>query len=460
MVNQMQSIRISKAGVTLSLFLVLVYLKIHLTIPGLGIPYFWAHALAWMHLIRTNRAKMTAGFTTAAAFVLIFQYLLTAENYASPSKQDSQYFIYWLLNFGTFVGWIATLQDCNPRTINKIARFFMYGMLLVAFSEVYLGARPVIDEIRSLYTSTSSLYNFVDRDIQQYGAIRATALTSEPSSAGNYFGFLAILLISTSRRMKLAFAEALVLCIAAIYLFRTPTIAFYIAFAAIILVFGKSDRKRAILGNCLTCITLAAAIVIPYLLYLNLLPALTPYTGGFTSTGSFYIRQIAPINTFLGMTSESPIMGFGFQYSEYSRDINSVVLASEYGGFYTTSQLSDMQAGQFSTNALWEFFSTNGFIGSIILLAIYHKALRAMNVPHHLFILLGSSTLLLAHGGLILPFTWAPVVALAYFAWRRGNAAEPRNVKAVSHGETNTLQTTGPSARSSLAGQVAPALNN
>jgi len=458
MVNQTQSIRISKAGVTLSLLLVLVYLKIHLTIPGLGIPYFWAHALAWLYLIRTNRAKMTLGFTALAAFALLFQYLLTAASYTNPSKQDSQYFIYWLLNFGTFLGSIAVLQDCNPGTINRICRFFLYGMLLIAFSEVYLGARPLIDEIRSLYTSTSSLYNFVDRDIQQYGAVRATALTSEPSSAGNYFGFLVILLIATSQRMKIAFIEALVLCIAATYLFRTPTLTFYIAFAGIILVFGKSNSKRTILGNGLACVTLAGAIVVPYLLYLNVLPGLASYTGGFTSTGSFYIRQIAPINTFLGMISESPLMGFGFQYSEHSRDINSVVLASDYGGFYTTSQLSDMQAGQFSTNAFWEFFSTNGILGSIVLLAIYRKALRAMNVPHHLFILLGSSTLLLAHGGLILPFTWTPVVALAYFAWRRGKANSSTHFDAVSHGELSATQDSGLGAHNSLAGQAGPAL--
>lgn len=458
MVNQTQPIRISKAGVTLSLLLVFVYLKIHLAIPGLGIPYFWAHALAWLYLIRTNRIKMTLSFTALAVFVLIFQYLLTAANYTSPSKEDSQYLIYWLLNLGTFIGSIAVLQDCNPRTINKISRFFLYGMLLIAFSEVHLGARPVIDEVRSLYTSTSSLYNFVDRDIQQYGALRATALTSEPSSAGNYFGFLVILLIATSQRMKLAFIEALALCIAATYLFRTPTLTFYIAFAAIILAFSKSNSKRTALGNALACITLAGAIVIPYLLYLNLLPELSSYTGGFTSTGSFYIRQIAPINTFLGMISESPLMGFGFQYSEHSREINSVVLASDYGGFYTTSQLSDMHAGQFSTNAFWEFFSTNGILGSIVLLAIYRKALRAMNVPNHLFILLGSSTLLLAHGGLILPFTWTPVVALAYFAWRRGKANSSSHVDAMSHGGPVTAQRNGRGTHNGLAGQVGSAL--
>lgn len=440
MVNQTQSIRISKAGIALSLLLVLVYLKIHLAIPGLGIPYFWAHALAWLYLIKTNRVRMTLGFTALAAFTLFFQYLLTAESYANPSKQDSQYFIYWLLNFGTFIGSIAILQDCNPRTINKISRAFLYGMLLIAFSEVYLGARPIIDEVRNLYTSTSSLYNFVDRDIQQYGAVRATALTSEPSSAGNYFGFLVILLIATSKKMKLAFIEALVLCLAATYLFRTPTLTFYVALAAIILVFSKSNSKRTILGNSLACITLAGAIVVPYLLYLNVIPGISTYTGGFTSTGSFYIRQIAPINTFMGMITDSPLMGLGYQYSEYSRDINSIVLASDYGGFYTTSQLSDMHAGQFSTNAFWEFFSTNGILGSIIILLIYRKTLRAMNIPHQLFILLGSSTLLLAHGGLILPFTWTPVVALAYFAWRRGKLNSPPHRGVVPHGASNASQ--------------------
>lgn len=407
------------SGIFLISISVFIYIKLHLSVPGLGVPYFFAHVTAILYLAKKGRLLKVGQHLYLATGVLLLQYLFTSEDWLSPSKSDFQYTAYWALNFFTIFGLLAIMQSCGDSALNRFARIFIYLMILVGVAEVYLGAKPLVDSVRSIYTSSSSLYVAEERDIRQYGVIRPNVFTSEPSSVGNYFGFLWMILLMTARLNRKSLTEAALLMAAAIYLFRTPTLVGYAA--AIIVLWmastgGKIKRHAGALGAL--CFTLLMVLA-PYLMFSWRDTSQSELLSEFVGSGSFFLRQVAPLNTFFSMLSESPALGYGYQFQEMSRNVNIEILQLDYGGYYTASRLSEMLAGQFSTNAFWEFLTTNGLLGSLALILIYGRIFHSFGVRRHLILLFLSAGILTLHAGLILPFTWTAVIALAYHLSRK-----------------------------------------
>ncbi len=404
--------------------LILVYLKIHLTIPGLGVPYFFAFAVSAIVLMNVVDLGRFYLLLASAACFLSVQYILSSFHIFHPNKFDAQYFIYWLMNLCTVFALTLSLRRGDGPLIERLLRVLLYALIVIAFLEMYGGLKPFIDAARKLYTSTSSYYDAMDRDVRQYGGVRPTAFASEPSSLGNFFGAMWLLYLFGYRRSFARLFEAAVLMGVALVLFRTPTLFAYITVAPILGLYQfRRTRPFALAASILLVFLMA---IVPYIAYINRYEFENKYLREFVSTGSFFIRNITPINTFAGMCQDRPVFGYGGGFLDVAESINIGEIHARFQNFYTYDRLASMPATTFITNAFWELFIINGFFGTAFLIWFYRSMFSYIGVRR--FSLLAMLTLAIwtSHAGLLLAFTWVPVIVLATILGRMDREVEAK----------------------------------
>ncbi len=392
------------------IILILVYLKIHLSITGFGVPYFYAFVVSLY--VAVMSVGISAIFSACYAFFLylVAQYFFSSFHIFHPGKADIQYILYWMTNLVTIFSLCVSLKRSDVGRLDMWIRVLLYALIVIAFLEVYGGVKPFIDSVRKLYTSTSSFYDAADRDVRQYGRIRPTAFASEPSSLGNFFGALWLLYVFWRGASISRWVESGAMMIVAVFLFRTPTLFAYLVVAALLLVY--SNRQVRGIAMPLAALLVCLVAVLPYAAYSARYDLENKSMREFVSTGSFFIRNITPINTFFDMIEERPLFGFGGGYLDAAQAGNIGEIYSRFRGFYTYDRISSMPSSTFITNSFWEFFIVNGFVGSLILGWLYRRMFLRFGVKNFMLLAMLSMALWTSHAGLILTFTWVPVVVL------------------------------------------------
>lgn len=413
--------------------LLLIYLKLHLNITGFGIPYFYALLISVGAILVSGNLRVIIGGCGGLLFYLIVQYIFSSNGVLAPKKFDFQFVIYSITNFVVFYGLCLSLVRANTKLMQLLIRVLLYLLLGIAIMEVYGGLKPFVDAARKLYTGAHAYYDAVDRDIRQYGAIRPTAFASEPSSLGNFFGAIWLFYTCSYRNNIRRVIEVGVIMLAAIFVFRTPTLLAYAAVSVLVIVY-KFRRYRTLTVFASIALVFAVSIL-PYIAYTYRFEIDQKNFREFLSTGSFFIRNIAPLNTFLDMVEMKPIFGFGSGFADAAQARNIGEIYGRFSGFYTYDRISTMSAATFMTNAFWEYFIVNGFLGSLILFGLYKAVISGFGVRGFFFLAMLSLVLWTSHAGLILAFTWVPVAVLVVLVSRIDNALhEMANHAGVARG--------------------------
>lgn len=399
----------------LMFFLFFSYIKLHLSIPGIGIPYFFTHLTAIIYLYRHKYLGQTLKNTIPFFIFLFFQFFLTATNSPIPGKIDVQNFIYNSLNIISVFTLFLALRLSDAKHIENFSLLFMLTLIVMGAIESYGNNKEVFDLVRRLYTSDLTIYTAEDRDLLQYGSVRPNVFTSEPSSVGNFFGSLWILYFSLLGQSAKKNFFCAILMILAIFLFRTPTLPIYIIIG-IVLSLYKYNEKFIYLSWTIALSTLFILVFLPYYLYNNSLPIVSSieFVHDFISTGSFYIRQVAPVDNFLYMLNDSKFFGYGYSYAEQMKSNNWADLHDKNPIFYDYSRISEMPGGQFITNALWEFFVLNGLLGSAFVAFYVCILLGKLGGSSFKMLIACAACVWVSHAGVNLIFTWIPVVFIAY----------------------------------------------
>lgn len=397
---------------------IFIYLKIHLYIPGFGVPYFFAFAVVLYAVASSGHIRRIYPYLLAYLAYLLVQYLLSSSHMFHPSKFDAQYFIYSLFNVTTVLGLSILFVGADVRGVERWARWLIYALVLISIFEIYLGFKPAFDAFRKLYINSSAYYDAASRDVQQYGGVRPNAFTSEPSSLGNFFGVVWVLYLTLGRQSFVKIAESAFLMAAALFLFRTPTLLAYILAAAILLA-NRSGPIGRYVSYVAAAIFLVASIFIPYQMYISRYSIPSDIIKYFVSTGSFYIRQITPVNTFFSMLSDRPLLGYGSEFVQSVNSINAGDVYRNIGGYYDYDRVFSMQAATLMTNAFWEFLSVNGIFGSIILIVFYRTFFKAIGVGQFWLLASLSAIVWFSHAGQFLAFTWYPVIIFAFILARK-----------------------------------------
>lgn len=399
-----------KSSLTVSasqIFLFLLFMSIYLKIHGGGIVHIAAFLCALVAATRYKKIIQGTPYLVAFGGLLALQILYIGD----ITKDSIRFSVYMMTNMVTIVSGLVLLSNVVRLRSGSTLMIVMYIMLGLAILEVFFGLKPAFDIIRSLYTSDTSLYEAIDRDIQQYGQIRPAVFTSEPSSLGNFFGaiwlsYCCIIKINSRNALK-----AIILISAAMFVFRSPTLIGYLAVApGLIMVRNNMDKTGYIY---LAALFAAVTIGMPYFWSQRHLIPSGPMQE-FFSTGSFFIRQISPLLTVERALETAPILGLGSKFHETSQEVSMVFLSLFFGGYYTPDFLSLMPARNFSSNALWELVGTLGIGGIVCFLALlgaYLLHLRVKKVPA---VLLGTLILLINHAGIALTFSWVHLLLLAY----------------------------------------------
>ncbi|AWI86729.1 hypothetical protein CEW88_23475 (plasmid) [Alloyangia pacifica] len=403
----------------LSGILLLCYLKIH----GLGIAYVGALMVSLMAFTRYRETwdKLLVLIGIFVAFVLlhaILSGLTLPSNYRLGQDQTKQ-MIYSTTNFTIVATTLMLGRRGDPEARTRAIRYILIGMLAIAVLEVYGPLKSAMDAFRSLYTSESSIYTFAERDVQQYGMVRPTVFTSEPSSLGNFFGALWVYFVIRGRRTLIDLAGYMLLLLAAIYIIRSPTL---LGYAAVVPGLLLVQARRGLLGYGYLAAILAIFLLVPSYLYTQ-----KGYFSGtlnyFMSTGSFFIRQIAPVLSAEASISLSPFFGAGFSYYEVARDTTYHLLSLLHGGYYDDAYLSVMPVGQYVTNAAWEFVGVYGLFGGIGFAAILMRLFRLVGIVHGPAVILATAVLWTSHAGITLAFTWTPMIIIGLAFYRPRIAA-------------------------------------
>lgn len=394
---------ISTSQVFLFFLLLSVYLKIH----GAGIVHVAALMCALIAAMRYPRIMSSLPYVALMGILITFQILYSNDF----SKDALRYSIYSLTNIFTIFAALTLLAKIVEVRSGRALFIIMLVFIGLAVLEVYGGLKPVFDAIRGLYTSSSSEYDAIDRDIRQYGQIRPVVFTSEPSSLGNFFGavWLAYTCIvpPTTRNI----AKSALLILVAMALFRSPTLFGYLAVAPG-LVLVKRDRDTA--GYIyLLAVLFGVTFLFPFTWYRrDMLPPGPLYE--FFSSGSFFIRQISPLITVQEAMENAPVLGLAAKFHETSQETTSVFLSLLFGGYYTPDQLTQMPPRKFASNALWELIGTFGIGGLFAFLGILRYSLLYFSVRKVDAVILATLILLVNHAGIVLTFSWVPLLLLSY----------------------------------------------
>ena len=394
------------------LFLILTfsYLKIH----GVGIVFLAALAMAVSVYFRYKsswRAPVIYILALCAFLVLhaLMSHLNLPRGYAF-GKDQIKILLYGMTNFCIVVTAIYLISKTDSPSHARTTYWVMVVMMAIAVAEVYGPFKPIFDAIRDVYTSDSSIYAATERDLAQYGYIRPTVFTSEPSSVGNFFGALWLCYLCTIQFSTRRLLGAALLIVAALVVFRSPTLVGYVAVAPGLLLVKNG---RSLIGYSSLVVIALGTLILPNILWVMRFGIEIEGLKAFLSTGSFFIRQISPLMAVSSVMQMSPVFGAAGNYYQIARQEASGVIGFLFGGFYTDEKLAMMPDGQFVTNATFEFLGVFGVAGCIILTIIFLRVFRAFNIKHGAAILLACTSLWVSHAGIVGAFTWTPLILLA-----------------------------------------------
>lgn len=391
-------------GILLFLLVFFIYVKWHF----FGLPYAAAFLTSIIIiLIVPGVQRLWKLFLLFCLFLISHTLFTSLFNNYDIGLEHLKSIIYSIANFIILA---ATLIACSQISggLSKHLRIMLICMLILAILEIYIGMRPVFEDVRLFFNSTAN-YTADARDEIIYGRLRPMIFTTEPSSAGNFFGAIWLAYVLSERSFLKRYFLGASLFVFALYLFRSPTLIGYLAvFPGFLLL----TRGRYIASSSYFISIIFLSNFVFYYGWINRYQIQFTEIATFFSTGSFYIRQISPIQTVLVVLENAPLFGYGVNYFTTARDVAAPQLFAA-GGFYTYEILSGMPDREMATNAFWELFGMFGVLGFLFFTSLKANLLWSFGIRYPLGILLGVFATFSAHAGVSAAFTWTPLIFVA-----------------------------------------------
>ncbi|WP_169728316.1 hypothetical protein [Geminicoccus roseus] len=310
--------------------------------------------------------------------------------------------------YGTFLG---------LRALGRIraAKLFWYLWLFIvvfSFLEVYGGLRPLSDMVREGLRPDRWLYELDLRDVDRYGALRPKVFAPEPSIVGYTAGLClsAWFILGLRRRQWHRLVEFVLMAGITWFFVRSPAMVACLAAGVLAIPFHVFGR-----GHFITFRKLRGQAH-PILAFLTLLGVVgiaiasvsaSTYWGeeiGFFGTGSFFIRQVAPMLTEVEVLKQHLLLGTGVNGDHLLFPIVEQVYV-ENSAFIRFPHLFDMPVDILITNAFFSYWHALGLLGGGLgMLALYYFSMSTRALP--MFVLAGTAVAIHAVGGMNNPRTW------------------------------------------------------
>jgi hypothetical protein len=351
-----------------------------------------------------------------ALFLIFVVYLtstLFAPNLAFLGKRTTGLiqFVYSLvLAYGLFL----TLVAADARALSRMLFAFCIAILLGALLEDYSDGFRALSDAARLHIYSYGIYDADRRDILLYGRIRPKLFTSEPSSLTFIFTLLSFtwLMVSFWRGKILWY---LAMMAAGLLSMPGPTLLLMAVLLLLYLFFARfrsglaNDRLlRFVSIGVVGTIVLAVLVVVGSSLFAKRLALID---NG--EDGSFYFREIAPVEAAGDVVRRYPVFGIGLtgepliadRLEELYQSAPSYSADLDFG-------LGSWEATHNLTNYFWLHWIYLGFIwGSLAILAL-GLWLRVLGTPSAAFCFLVWSVMGQSVGDYVGPRTWA-VMAMA-----------------------------------------------
>jgi len=469
--SRARSVRLGGTYLRISLCvaaLLSLFLSIHLFASGtLLFPYVAAFAtslvLICLESRRLSTGALMASFLLFTATVAFFA--LSIPYAADPSRRllsMAQLYVALITNYGLFLG----LSSLHSRTISRLFLSVAVLILVVATLEVYFGLRPFVDAVRSVIHR--EFYDDTTRDLQLYGAVRATVFALEPSLVGIFWGLSLCgwLLADVDRFGIKRLVVASLLTAFAIFVIRSPTIFYAVTICVIGLIVHRLRRsanpgvrlfKSASLFACFVAVIASPAL---------LMHAADEFGGlieDIVKGDSFYSRQIGPYRLASSMAEISPFFGFGLggdaEMTPYAMDAFSPVLENMAMNAEDTDSVRGMtlnfaegKTSHLLTNSFWQFWVSFGILGGAIVVAIVALGLAKIGVSEIGFVLLGATLMGQTMGAVVIAPAWTPlfIIAALTVGWtdarharpsrRRGALAKPAPFELRNSGQSRSFR--------------------
>lgn len=309
---------------------------------------------------------------------------------------------YSQLMFSIFAGYglsILIVQIERER-LRKLLACIAWGILIVAFAEVYLGLFDIMTQINSVLYSwrPQGFYTATERDIALWGQIRPLVFSTEPSLVGIWGSVLMVSATILDRSASWKRYLILIFYVGAlVFVVRSGTVmAILLSYLAATMLYKRDYLfKQAML--------LLGALGLAFLL--NFTSTLT-VMGRYLQGTSFFARFTAPFQTTLEMLDRSPFFGLGLGNDELLRQITFDVWARE-GMLVRAAHYVEAHGlnGMLTNNFFWIWINL-GLFGGLVLLLLVFKLVRHLGHFPAAVVLMSTLGTWMTVGGFVDMRTW------------------------------------------------------
>lgn len=310
------------------------------------------------------------------------------------------------------------------RAIGRIrASKMFYGLWLFivvfSFLEIYGGLRPLSDAVREGLRPDQWLYELDLRDMGRYGAVRPKVFAAEPSIVGYTVSLClgAWLILGLRKRPWHRLVEFLLMAGITWFFVRSPSMVTGLAAALLAIPFHVIGRRHFITFrqargqfHPLLAIGTLMGIVAISIASVKLSDRLA-MEFSFFSTGSFFIRQVAPFLAEIEVIKQHLLLGTGLGGDDLLFRIVEQVYVSK-SAFIRYPNLFDMPVEILITNAFYSYWHALGLLGGGIgVLLLHYFCLSTRCLP--MYVLSGTALAAHAIGGMNNPRLWVLFFVLA-----------------------------------------------
>jgi hypothetical protein len=311
--------------------------------------------------------------------------------------------------YGMFLG----IRALGRKKAAKVFLFMWLFIIVFSFFEIYGGLRPLSDAVRAGLRPDRWLYELDLRDVSRYGAIRPKVFAAEPSIVGYTASLCLAGWFVLGLRDRGWYRLLLFIPMVAItwYFVRSPAMLAGIGAALLAFPFHAVGRRHA------PTFRWARGIFHPIVATLVLLSVVVVAIGStelserlageysFFSTGSFFIRQVAPWLAELEVLRSHLLLGVGVGGDDLLYPLVEKVYVDR-GAFIRFPELFDMPVDVLVTNAFFSYWHVLGLLGGFAgAVCLYYFCMSVRALP--LFVLAASMIGGHAIGGMNSPRFWS-----------------------------------------------------
>ena len=284
-----------------------LYTQFHLYVGGrIVFPFLIPNligAAAFAHYSLKRRFQPAIKVLTLLILFVVSSLLMAAFNgYLSGALGKYSQILFSLV---AGYGLCTLISHIERERLRKLLERLAWGVLIVAFAEVYLGFYDIMTQINSVLYSwrPQGFYTAIERDIALWGQVRPLVFSTEPSLVGVWGSVLMVgaTILAPSEQWKRYLALTLYAG-ALFFVARSNTVLLIFSF-----YIGASIAKEG--NNLIKQITiLFSTIGISFaLLFISSLTPLVNYAQG----TSFFARITGPYLTTIESLKYSPFFGIG-----------------------------------------------------------------------------------------------------------------------------------------------------